>query len=227
MNPLDTRDKIIEYLRAIIHNPSNLKLIIHNNLVPLRELSLKLTKKLDSEKQIDEYLNFVISEIDNLNKYFKKRKAGRIPYSKLLVMANNEKRIGEFILDNTVSKEASKIAGYKEEIVPEIETLDISVYYKLEEYFYIYSNHGLMFFFSPITREIVVQCPNGKILPYKAYKTLATEGKELGYVPKMEIYRNVKKYDPKNNAMIAFEIAIRQARERIERRKLQKGKSFS
>jgi len=137
-------------------------------------LGNKICNLVKTEEDVSEYLNSVLFYIDDLNKFFAKKKGGgRIPYSRLPQFAIKEERISDFFLDKEVRKKLSRkkagMAGFENSLGNE-RYQDLSVIFENEVYSLIYSSNVNRFFFSPVVNKVVVQGSNGKIVSYSRYR---------------------------------------------------------
>jgi hypothetical protein len=174
------------------------------------ELSVKLAKTLSTEKEIEEYLEFIILEIDSLNKFFKTQNRGRIPYSKLFTFANKDERISSFLFDKGISKKLIKkssygnsmdIAGFSYE---ECKEDDVVLIYKNDVYGCIYTSSQNSFLFSSAVNKLIVQNSKGKICSYKKYVS-SSKKKKRKYISLKTIFNSIKK-NKTNESSLAFKL---------------------
>ena len=214
MTPLDARQRVIEFIDDLSGGSS--EAIISKHRVQLNELADKLPVKFKTRKQIDEYLGYVIDEMVNLNAYFKSRKQGSIPFSKILSFANSDERLAAFLLRKGAERRKKEmglgnltIAGYHG--VESSERLENFILtHKKNEYGFVHSEGGALFFFSLEANEILVELPGGKILAYTDYKE---QWKIKGKMPvrMLFIYRGIRAREDQTEVMKACCIFIRQA----------------
>jgi len=170
MTPERVKLLLFEFMTDIHPGPVQQTLKIKWKSV-LDELGNKLSKLFSKEREVDDYLNYILAYIDDLNKYFAKEKKGRVPYSQLFNFANKDERISEFLFDRGAEKKLSKsssgrMAGFDSEDEEE----DDDIIFGNEVYSYIYSFEGKKFFFSPVINEVAVKPPKGKTISYLLYK---------------------------------------------------------
>jgi hypothetical protein len=76
------------------------KSFTEKNKEKIAELTDLLETRLEGSKYIEEYLDFILNEIDGLNKYFRRiKRRVKIPYSAILSFAKSDKRLSKFIFD--------------------------------------------------------------------------------------------------------------------------------
>ena len=191
----------------------------------INELSKKLLKKKLTAENIEEYLNYVIKEMDELNVYFKKNGRSPISYSNILNFANKYERLSSFLLGEGIKKKITKekpareLAGFDlpvEEIDPLKEFRKLSFSHKGESYGFIYKGEEGIYFFSTETRKILVQDFRGKIFSYNEFKKYK---KGVKLPTTLEIYRTIKKFSSKSVAMTSFLIYVRQEKAKLRRKK--------
>ena len=180
----------------------------------LDKLAKKLSKSLSNEEEVEEYLTYVLEYIDELNKFFAKKKQGRVPYSKVFAFANKDERLSEFLFDKGAKKKLSKvpkpseldIAGFDGNEEESKENKDII--YDNEIYGWIYSSNIRNFFFSPVVNKIVVQDINsGELFSYSFYRKVAKK-KGKHYIRKSKIYKALRGKDG-SEAIVAFKAYMR------------------
>ena len=93
----------IKFLKDI-STPKSSKSVIRKYKETIDILSRKLSRALETEKEVIEYLNYILGEIDNLNKYFKRVKKGSIPFSMIFAFANKNERLSAFLMEKNFSK---------------------------------------------------------------------------------------------------------------------------
>ena len=221
MKSSEVRKKMVLYIRDISF--LSVDGIIKKNEDKIKDLSKTLSSKLDSIDEVDEYLDYIIDYIDNTNKYFKKEGKGRIPYSLLFTFASYEDKLSEFIFDRNVGRKKREdpgLAGITSS--DESNNLkDFSISFKDNDYDFIHTEGGEFFFFSNMTRKVVVQLSTGKVVFFSKFKKMDKK-KRIPQVRLAAIYNKVKKVDDKNDAMISFMIYFKQMRMKIVRRKNKK-----
>lgn len=215
MKSSEVRKRMVVYIRDISF--LSVDGIIKKNEEKIKDLSEMLCSKLDSLDEVDEYLDYIIDYIDNTNQYFKKEGKGKIPYSLLFTFANYEDKFSEFLFNKNVEKKKKDpgIAGVTSTEGSD-NLKDFSISFEDNDYDFICTERGAFFFFSTVTRRIVVQLLNGKVISFRNFK------KKLPKVRLAALYNKVKKADDKNNAMKSFEIYFKQMRIKVDRRRSKK-----
>lgn len=218
MKSSEVRKKMVVYIRDISF--LSVDGIIKKNEDKIKDLSKMLASKLNSLDEVDEYLDYIIDYIDNTNKYFKREGKGKIPYSLLFTFASYDEKFSEFIFNKDVDKKKKEdpgLAGTTSKEGPD-DLKDFSISFKDNDYNFIYTEKGKFFFFSVITRRVVVQLSNGKVVSFKKFKKICRE-KRISQVRLAAIYNKVKKVDGKSDAMRSFEVYFKQMRSIIGRRR--------
>jgi len=232
MKKKDIRNVFRGYL-SDLSGSGKIEFIIDRDKKVINELCIKVLKNFENKEQIEEYLDFVVEYIKGLNKFFVKKKRSRISYTRLFNFANKDERISEFFINKSIrnKKEIEEnkkdIAGFSstqddnEEI---LEMSSLSIKFEGEIYKFIWIENGIMFFFSPVKREIVVQFLGGKIITFNSYKKNFKIDNSIShkFVGRMVLFKKISRFDKKTDTMHAFLIYIRQERAKIARRKFQK-----
>ena len=166
------------------------------------------TKMFSTEKEIEEYFDFIVDTIEDLNRYFAKIKRTRKRLFTVgrafLGMSINSKYFNAFLVDKGMSMNPSKkrieektnlLAGFehKKDSSESLNTEDtgINVQYGPYEYGLIYSEDSCMFFFSSEASKMAVQLDNGKIIPYSQYVSNNKKNRKP-YIKKSQIYKALK-----------------------------------
>lgn len=180
--------------------------------VVLDELSLKLSKALAKSEEVEEYLTFVIKEIDNFNKFLK-TKEGRekVPYSQLFYWANKDKRLSEFLFQKGIEKRLSEepvspevdMAGFEYENSKEKEEDEVVLIHNNDVYGCVFVTKKSVFFFSSAISKVIVQGDKGKILSYKDYVVFFKKKKKKPF-SFGDIYASIVKRKRRNESSIAF-----------------------
>lgn len=232
MKKKDIRKILRNYLSDLSGNEKSEFIFIRDKKI-VDELCIKIINKFENEEQIEEYLDFVVNSIKGLNEFFAKKKRAKISYTRLFSFANKDDRISEFFVNKEISsrkeeKENEKdIAGFSLEQSNEEEILEMSslkVGVNNFVYRFLWTEHGVMVFFSPEKREIVVQLLSGKIMTFSSYKKNFKKDNSISYkfIGKMYLFRKISEFSKKTDVMHAFLIYIRQERAKIARRKFKK-----
>lgn len=225
MKSSEVRKRMVVYIRDISF--LSVDGIIKKNEDKIKDLSEMLSSKLSSLDEVDEYLDYIIDYIDNTNKFFKKEGKGKIPYSLLFTFANYDDKFSEFIFNKDVHKKKKEdpgLAGVTHDKSGSDNLQDFSISFKNNDYDFIYTEKGEFFFFSAITKKVVVQLPNGNVVSFKKFGKLCKE-KGIPQVKLAAIYNKVKKIDGKSDTMQFFEIYFKQMRIKVDKRKDKKRSS--
>ena len=189
-------------------------------------LSLTKTfrKRFSSPGEIEEYFEYVLVHIDNLNEFFKKQGRTLIPYSRLLIFAAKEELLDGFFLQKGIESRrkttAPMLAGLEEIGNKEVDDLsNLCISMGGEDYYCFYDELGFLFFFSVAARKVLVQIPGGRTLSYLKYKKRCRKRREP-LVTRSKMFKKIKSLEKKSDTMIAFQIYIRQEKAKIARRKL-------
>lgn len=224
MKSSEVRKRMVIYIRDISF--LSVDGIIKKNENKIKDLSKVLSSKLNSLDEVDEYLDYIIDYIDNTNKYFKKEGKGKIPYSLLFTFASYEDKLSEFIFNKDVSKRKKEdpgLAGITSKEGPD-NLNDFSISFKDNDYEFICTEKGKFFFFSTITRKVIVQLYSGNVVSFTKYKKMCRK-KKVHQVRLATVYNKVKKVDDKSDTMRSFEIYFKQMRVKIDRGKNKKRSS--
>jgi hypothetical protein len=192
--------------------------------VVLDRLSKKLAKAFSTEEQVDEYLMFVLNEINDLNKFFARKNRAPVPYSRLFAFANKDERLSSFLFDSGVKKkffnneeESSGIdvAGFNSS---QVKDDDVTIIYKDDVYGCVYVSSKRTFFFSSAVNRLIVQKhSNGKILQYKKYvHRMNSKGKK--FISPSQIFSSVVKKKKINSSSLAFKSSYDKFLSGIEKR---------
>ena len=208
MTPRKAKKYLKTYMQIIV--PASSDKLFEQLKDIISELSKKLAVEFNDEKEIEDYLDYVFEYIDGLNQFFVKKGKGRVPYSKLFSFANKDIKIQEFKFDKNVQKKRVEsnnvdVAGYNYE---EEEEEEINVIYKNDIYGQIFSLNKKDFFFSIVTKRLIVRNRIGKILPYKKYKKLAIKN-GIVYVSPIQIYNAILSGDNRTSTMESFVAALK------------------
>jgi len=164
----------------------------------LNELGDKLSGAKLDEEDVNRYLNQTLEYIANLNKYFKKQGGYLMPYAKVFHFANKDERLSEFLFDVNVKKKKMKpsgeeleIAGFSDEAQKESDAIE-SVVFKDEMYTLIHRTKISGFYFSPVTRKVIVKTSKKKLVVYSLYASMCKK-KGNRYIYPMDLYRACKK----------------------------------
>jgi len=197
--------------------------IIKKNKDKIKDLSEVLSVKLNSIDEVDEYLDYIIDYIDNTNNYFKREGKGKIPYSLLFTFASYEDKLSEFIFNRDIRKKKNEDPGLAGVTSKESSDnlKDFSIFFKNDDYDFIHTEDGKFFFFSIITRKVIVQLSNGKVVSFKKFKKICRE-KRIPQIRLATIYNKVKKIEDKSDTMKSFETYFKQMRVIIAGRKNKK-----
>jgi len=188
-------------------------------------LAKSILQRFSSYKDVEEYLEHVLSHIDGLNEYFKAQGSrSKIPYSKLIVFAVKDELLDEFLLQKGIESRKKDtvpmLAGLEESGDAEADNLSsLCISSGGNDYYCIYEHIGFFFFFSAVTRKILVQIPGGKTLSFKKYQNRCKKRGEL-FATRVKLFKRIRKSKNKSDSMIAFQIYIRQEKAKIARRKL-------
>jgi hypothetical protein len=190
----------------------------------INELSDKLSDNFDCEKSLNDYLDFIYEYIEGLNEYFKKEKKGRVSYSKILVFANKDEKISEFLMDRALSTKKHKnnksIAGFDNANDSENEDLSgFSVPFKNKICYFIFEKEGFIFCYNMEIEKLVVYFPDGSIYSYKKYKKYCLNNNKK-YIGRIYIYNQLRNRKDLTDIQKSYNIYIRQERARIARRKI-------
>jgi len=174
-------------------------------------LGNKICNLVKTEEDVSEYLNSVLFYIDDLNKFFAKKKGGgRIPYSRLPQFAIKEERISDFFLDKEVRKKLSRkkagMAGFENSLGNE-RYQDLSVIFENEVYSLIYSSNVNRFFFSPVVNKVVVQGSNGKIVSYSRYRK-ERKKKRKKHIRLSYIYKIISREEKVSDVIEYFKVYV-------------------
>ncbi len=202
MNSLLVKKYLKSYMMLLVSG--NMNKFWESNSLIIEELSIKLSKRFKKEKEIEEYLDYILVYIDNLNQFFSKSNSGRIPYSKMFSFANKEERLQEFLLDRSIShkikNKSSRIAGHE---ISSSEN-EINIIYKDEIYGQIYSSSVNDFFFSVAIKKLVVRNKkSGNIVSYLTYVGTMKK-KKFVFFSEEKIYKALKFGDNRTNTMQSF-----------------------
>jgi hypothetical protein len=139
----------------------------------LNELGDKLAKYFDTEKEIDDYLNYMLEEIDRLNAYWKTQGGHRLPYTSVFSFANKEERLSEYLLDKGISKKRDGKKDDEGNVLAGTDSEDDetgSVIFKDDVYTEFYRTKVRAFYFSSVTSEVVVQnLSTEKVISFHKY----------------------------------------------------------
>ena len=217
MKPSEVRKRLVLYIKDISF--LSVDGIISKNKDKIKNLSETLSSKLDSIDEVDEYLDYIIDYIDNTNKFFKREGKGKIPYSLLFTFANYNDKFSEFLFNRSVEKKKKKedpgLAGVTSTEGSD-NLKDFSISFEDNDYDFICTEGGSFFFFSTVTRRIVVQLLSGKTVSFRNFK------KKFPKVRLAAIYNKVKKTEDQSDIMKSFEIYFRQMRAKLDRGKHKK-----
>ncbi len=209
MKPPEVRKKLVLYIKDISF--LSVDGIIKKNKEKIKDLSEMLCVKLDSLDEVDEYLDYIIDYIDNTNQYFKREGKGKIPYSSLFTFANYDDKFSEFLFNKSIEKKKDPgIAGVISTEGPD-NLKDFSISFENNDYDFICTEKGVFFFFSIVTRRIVVQLLNGKVVSFRNFK------KKFPKVRLAALYNKVKKDEDKSDTMRSFEIYFKQMKAKVDR----------
>ena len=200
MNDKCVRGVIVNFMMDIISIPlkdweDQFKEVI-NDTVNTINPGLKTTD------EVEKYLSFVLEYIEGSNKFFRKKKSGRIPYGKLLHHARKKEKFTEFMFELGVERKLAKkndkpvqddditLAGFRYTGDEESRDAEI-VIWKEQVYRYMYHNSVNTFFFND---GIVVKDSLGIIRSYAEYKKRASERKK-NYTKLNYMWKVLKKHD--------------------------------
>ena len=211
MKPSEVRKKLVLYIKDISF--LSVDGIISKNKDKIESLSETLSSKLSSIDEVDEYLDYIIDYIDNTNKYFKREGKGKLPYSLLFTFANYDDKLSEFIFNKAVYKRKKEDPGLAGVTSTEgsDDLKNFSISFEDNDYDFICTEGGAFFFFSTVTRRIVVQLLSGKTVSFRNFK------KKFPKVRLAALYNKVKKTEDKSDTMKSFEIYFRQMRAKLDR----------
>ena len=210
MTKVIIRQAIINYMDDIMHSPPKNWKTQWKKVID--ETTEVLDGKFKTPEEVDQYLGFILEYIDGLNRFFAKKKMGRIPYSKLLHHAKKPEKITDFMFDMGAKKKLSKesddvdvnpditLAGFRFRDGDNTKELSIVVF-KENVYHYIYSNKVNMFYF--LDGEVIVRDSLGKIRTYKAYKARAIRKNKM-YTKLLTIYKSIEVITKKTDSMGDF-----------------------
>lgn len=184
----------------------------------LDEVAGKIYKLVNTEKDVRDYLDFVMNAIDDLNGLFAKEGKRPIPYSRILNFAKNDTRIANFTFSKGMKKKRDGevpvgMAGINS---PEEQVDNSDISYDGVPYEELVVIGNLRFFFSPFSRKVIVH--NGKKMMSYAdyYKPLKKKNKK--YIKKGDLIKEIKNQDISSDVAISYDIYIRQVRAKIKRK---------
>lgn len=231
MTPGSVKKELSKYIAGIMMTPAKEFMEKHDKIAT--ELSENLSEVLNRPKEVEEYLDFVVDEISDLNEYFKKvGKRERIPYSKLFSFANKKERISGFIIDKKTEEKKQKerspgMAGFDQEDDHDFSIIGAETEISGSMYGCIHVEDNYIFWFSPSERKVKVQFSNGEILSYIEYKRkLKSENKN--FIKLGKIFKEIKRKEEDEDYSIAFMIYWRQKKAKDKRKNARrKGKKKS
>ena len=200
---------LLEFLRDITIFPADDLGEKYDDI--LSELSGKLSNLFKKKEEVYEYLDFVLKEIDELNRFFSKKEGGRkVPYSSLFFFANKNERISKFAFEKGAEKKASESSGFKRGV--DIAGFDseedngddqVVTIYKDDVYGLIYSSSKNHFLFSAAAGKTIVQSLSGKISSYLDYARKQKE-KHKKFIKLKVIYYSIIRKNKANESSVAF-----------------------
>lgn len=208
MKPEKVRRLLLKFMNDI--SPLSVRGLEEEYCDILDELSNKLSKVFSVAKEVEEYLDFILREIDQINEFFKIKNRGRVPYSHLFNWANKDKRISKFLFEKGVEKKFLRegsssemdVAGfeYKGSAVKEDEVVLI---HDNEVYGCVFVTKRRSFFFSPAINKLIVQNSKGKVFSYKDYFS-SLESKRIKPIKLLDIFNSIIKRKENNESSVAF-----------------------
>lgn len=171
----------------------------------INSLSKKLAKSLKTKEEVCAYLDYVLSEISGLNKFFRKIHKNSIPFSKVFVFAEKDARLTSFLMERKYEqkKNGSGIAGFFSPNETALPDESFSVVYNKIKYSFLFTKESLLFFFSAKKQRVIVQLSNGKLLSFGAYQKDAKANGETPVTSK-KLYNQICKRKEKTKIQIDF-----------------------
>ena len=210
MNKAKMSKVIIEYMLDVIpSSPAEWKEMWKDTIDETAEIFVGYLK---TPEDVEGYLNFILRYIDSLNKFFKKKKSGYIPYSRMLHHAKKKEKIMEYLFDVGAKKKLSHkedkeyqgditLAGFHYEGNEEDASSGI-VIYKENVYHYIYNSSAYVFFFNK--DSLIVQASTGRIRTYSGYKKRALR-KNKKFIKRAVIYKYLNNMGSKKRTVVMNE----------------------
>lgn len=221
MTPGKVENELKKFITSILFTREAVKNLMDSQSETISELGVKLSKVLNKKEEVEEYLDFVIDEMESYRTFAK----GSIPYSKLFYFANKDKRISEFLMDKKISeKRKTKItdmAGLDEDI-ENFCINDAETEIKGRTYGCIHVEDNHIFWFNPENRKVMVQLPSGEIVSNKEY-VKKSKNENSNYIRLAKIFKKIKHEDRKGHYLVSFLIYWKQRRTKRKKQN-EKGK---